>query len=195
MKSKKVVNESITVSAISPMSFIVLIDVANIIQRNKNLLQFIFPNENTNTIRSWFNKFADSQEYKDTSEKLQSIGSRFSGIPTLKVLYKSLDTLKSAAYTESEKDAHEADIRKIIEKIGLFIKKRLTDEDFEVLEIVLSKLNSVAENLSKKIDTQIESMMSKEQKTEIVVNERLKNKLRKKIKEIVRTHLLSNNVR
>lgn len=193
MKSKKVVKESITVSAISPMSFIVLIDVSNVIERNKNLLQFIFPNENVNTIRSWFNKFADSDEYKQTSEKLQSISSRFSGNPTLKVLYKSLDTLKSTAYTASEKEAHEADIRKIIEKIGLFIKKRLTDEDFEVLEIVLSRLNSVAENLSKKIDTQIEDMASKEEKNEVVVNERLKNKLRKKIKEIVRTHLISNN--
>ncbi len=195
MKSKKVVKESITVSAISPMSFIVLIDVSNVIERNKNLLQFIFPNENVNTIRSWFNKFADSDEYKQTSEKLQSISSRFSGNPTLKVLYKSLDTLKSTAYTASEKEAHEADIRKIIEKIGLFIKKRLTDEDFEVLEIVLSRLNSVAENLSKKIDTQIEDMASKEEKNEVVVNERLKNKLRKKIKEIVRTHLISNNRR
>lgn len=195
MKSKKVVKESITVSAISPMSFIVLIDVSNVIERNKNLLQFIFPNENVNTIRSWFNKFADSDEYKQTSEKLQSISSRFSGNPTLKVLYKSLDTLKSTAYTAAEKEAHEADIRKIIEKIGLFIKKRLTDEDFEVLEIVLSRLNSVAENLSKKIDTQIEDMASKEEKNEVVVNERLKNKLRKKIKEIVRTHLISNNRR
>ena len=195
MKSKKVVKESITVSAISPMSFIVLIDVSNVIERNKNLLQFIFPNENVNTIRSWFNKFADSDEYKQTSEKLQSISSRFSGNPTLKVLYKSLDTLKSNAYTAEEKEAHEADIRKVIEKIGLFIKKRLTDEDFEVLEIVLSRLNSVAENLSKKIDTQIENMASKEEKNEVVVNERLKNKLRKKIKEIVRTHLISNNRR
>lgn len=195
MKSKKLVKESITVSAISPMSYIVLVDVSNVIERNKNLLQFIFPNENANTIRSWFNKFADSDEYKQTSEKLQSISSRFSGNPTLKVLYKSLDTLKSTAYTASEKEAHEADIRKIIEKIGLFIKKRLTDEDFEVLEIVLSRLNSVAENLSKKIDTQIEDMASKEEKNEVVVNERLKNKLRKKIKEIVRTHLISNNRR
>lgn len=192
MKKKKVIKESITVSAISPMSFIVLIDVANIIQRNKNLLQFIFPNETANSIRSWFNKFAESKEYKETSEKLQSIGSRFSGTPTLKVLYKSLDTLKSTTYTESEKDSHEADIRKIIEKIGLFIKKRLTEEDFEVLEIVLSQLNAVAENLSKKIDDEIESSMEEEQKTEVVVNERLKNKLRKKIKEIIRTHLFKN---
>ena len=192
MKKKKVIKESITVSAISPMSFIVLIDAANIIQRDKNLLQFIFPNETTNTIRSWFNKFAESKEYKETSEKLQSIGSRFSGTPTLKVLYKSLDTLKSTTYTESEKDSHEADIRKIIEKIGLFIKKRLTEEDFEVLEIVLSQLNAVAENLSKKIDDEIESSMEEEQKTEVVVNERLKNKLRKKIKEIIRTHLFKN---
>lgn len=195
MKSKKLIKESITVSAISPMSYIVLVDVSNVIERNKNLLQFIFPNENANTIRSWFNKFADSDEYKQTSEKLQSISSRFSGNPTLKVLYKSLDTLKSNAYTAEEKEAHEADIRKVIEKIGLFIKKRLTDEDFEVLEIVLSRLNSVAENLSKKIDTQIEDMASKEEKNEVVVNERLKNKLRKKIKEIVRTHLISNNRR
>ena len=192
MKRKKVVNESITLSAISPMSFIVLIDVANVIQRNKNLLHIIFPNETPNSIRSWFNKFAESKEYKETAEKLQSIGSRFSGIPALKVLYKSLDTLKSAAYTEAEKESHESDIRKIIEKIGFFIKKRLTEEDFQVLEVVLSELNSVGEKLSQKIDSEIEEMMSKGEKTEAVVSERLKNKLRKKIKEIVRTHLFNN---
>jgi chromosome condensin MukBEF ATPase and DNA-binding subunit MukB len=84
------------------------------------------------------------------------------------------------------------EIRKIIEKIGLFIKKRLTEEDIEVLESVLSEINSVAENLSKKIDDQIENSMEMEQKTEVKINERLRNKLRKKIKEIVRTHLLNN---
>jgi hypothetical protein len=167
-------------SAISPMSFMALIDAANVIEKNKNLIQFLFPNESMNTIRSWFYKFGESKAYKETSEKLQSIGSRF-----------SLDTLKSASYSESEKESHEADIRKIIEKIGLFIKKRLTDDDIAVLESILSELNGVSENISKKIDNQIEGMVAKEQKTEVVVSERLKNKLRKKIKEIVRTHLLS----
>ena len=191
MKRKNKINETIMLSAISPMSFMALIDVANVIEKNKNLIQFLFPNESMNTIRSWFYKFGESKAYKETSEKLQSIGSRFSTNPTLKVLYKSLDTLKSASYSESEKESHEADIRKIIEKIGLFIKKRLTDDDIAVLESILSELNGVSENISKKIDNQIEGMVAKEQKTEVVVSERLKNKLRKKIKEIVRTHLLS----
>jgi hypothetical protein len=192
MKSKKMINETIMMSAISPISFIVLIDAANIIEKRKNLLQFMFSNESANTIKSWFYKFSESKSYKESSEKLQSIGARFSTKPTLKVLYKSLDTLKSASYTQSERESHEADIRKIIEKIGLFIKKRLTEEDIEVLESVLSEINSVAENLSKKIDDQIENSMEMEQKTEVKINERLRNKLRKKIKEIVRTHLLNN---
>lgn len=192
MKSKKMINETIMMSAISPISFIVLIDAANIIEKRKNLLQFMFSNESANTIKSWFYKFSESKSYKESSEKLQSIGARFSTNPTLKVLYKSLDTLKSASYTQSERESHEADIRKIIEKIGLFIKKRLTEEDIEVLESVLSEINSVAENLSKKIDDQIENSMEMEQKTEVKINERLRNKLRKKIKEIVRTHLFNN---
>lgn len=191
MKRKNKINETIMLSAISPISFIALIDSANVIEKNKNLIQFMFPNESMDGIKSWFYKFGKSDVYKESSEKLQSIGSRFSTNPILKVLYKSLDTLKSATYNESEKESHEADIRKIIEKIGLFIKKRLTEDDIAVLESILPELNGVSEKISKKIDNQIDGMVDTEKKTEVVVNERLRNKFRKKIKEIIRTHLFS----
>jgi len=113
-------------------------------------------------------------------------------------LYKALNILKSMPYSEIDKEKHEKDIQKLIEKISGFIKRRLTAEDDKVIEMFLSELNHVAEKISMKIQEEVDSSAQAEEpepsddtKTP-KVQERLKNKLRKKIKEIIRTHLMSS---
>lgn len=203
-KNKKVLKESITTSAISPFSYIVLIDCISAIDKNRGYIQMIFPNESLDVIRGMFRKVFDSQNYAKSKESLQSISSRFSNNPALKVLFQSLRKLKSASYPMAEKESHEKDIQTIIEKISTFIKRRLTDEDDKILENLLSEINHVSERISKKINDEVLSLGIKEeepieepkdtkQKTEVKVNERIKNKLRKKIKEIIRTHLIKRH--
>lgn len=202
-KNKKILKESITSSATSPFSYIVLIDCINAIDKNRGFIQMIFPNESLDTIRSMFRKVFDSQNYNQSKEALQSISSRFSNNPALKVLFQSLRKLKSASYPMAEKESHEKDIQTIIEKISTFIKRRLTDEDDKILETMLSEINHVSERISKKIDDEvlslgiteepIEEPKEKKEKTEGMVSERLKNKLRKKIKEIIRTKLINKH--
>lgn len=207
MKIKKQIKESITSSAISPISYIILIDSANIIGKGRGFLTYIFPTESSSTFKIWFRKMQSSDSYKETKEKLKSLASRFDGNPSLITLCKTLERLKKMTFAESDKESHEKDIEKLISKISVFIKRRLTEEDDALLEKVLSEINNVAEKISKKMDDELESAMQKtvksepdvskseeseKQKTEIKVNERVKNKLRKKIKEIIRTHLFNN---
>ncbi len=71
-------------------------------------------------------------------------------------------------------------------------------ECYDQLEMFLSELNHVAEKISVKIQEEVDSSAQAEEpepsddtKTP-KVQERLKNKLRKKIKEIIRTHLMSS---
>ena len=107
-------------------------------------------------------------------------------------------------YTESDKEKHEEDIQKLVFRISGFIKRRLSSDDDESIEIFVRELNHVAERVSEKIQIEVDAMVQKETETFPVdekpkkekgmgVSERLKNKLRKKIKEIIRTHLLYNS--
>ena len=200
------IKEAISSSAASPFSYIILIDAINCISKSRGYIKTIFSSVDLEMIRSWFKKLFSSDNYKANEEILQAISSRFAGHPQLKGLFLTLDKVKSMPFLEAEREQHEKDIQRLIEKISLFIKRRLTDDDIQVLESLTSEINHVAEKITEKLDDDISTVMTKEEpapttkkdeepKTEIKVNERVKNKLRKKIKEIIRTHLISSKYR
>ena len=198
MKNKKI-NESITSSAVSPFSYIVLIDASRCIAKVKSYIRMVFPKENPDIVKSWFKKLVASEVYGENKDKLESLSSRFFGNPQLTSLFSALQKIKDMPYAENEKELHEKDIQKLIEKIALYIKRRLTDADFELLDALSSEINHVSEKISEKLDSDVESLLTAEEPVPIPdeepaekkVSERMKNKLRKKIKEIVRTHMIS----
>jgi macrodomain Ter protein organizer (MatP/YcbG family) len=163
----------------------------------------IFPSDNPDVIKSWFKKLINSEFYGENKDKLESLSSRFFGNPQLTSLVITLNKIKKMPYTESEKEQHEKDIQKLIEKISLYIKRRLTDIDVEILDQLSSEINHVAEKISEKMNSDVESLMSveveeppvEEKPEEKKVSERMRNKLKKKIKEIVRTNLINAKYR
>lgn len=203
MNNKKL-KESIESSAISPLSYIVLIDVFRTVDKVKSYMKMIFPGENPDTLRSLFKKLINSEFYDKNKDKLESLSSRFFGNPQLTSLIMALQKIKQMPYSEDEKELHEKDIQKLIEKIALYIKRRLTDNDVQILDELSSEINHVAEKISEKMDVDVQGMMSVETQEEPVedekpeekkVSERMRNKLKKKIKEIVRTNLISSKYR
>lgn len=210
---KNQLKEAISAGALSPLGYSVLVDASNVLENKRGLIKSMFPSTNSAIIKKWFSKIALNDKYGESKEKLMALGSRFSDVATLKVLYKSLNALKSTPLPEAEKEQREKDIQKMIDKIALFIRKRLTDDDSELIEKFANSINSVANNIAGEIDTELQNSVQspelekpkeepKEEpkkeptkpieapKVESKVNERLKNKLRKKIKEIVRTHII-----
>lgn len=203
MKNKKL-NESIESSAVSPLSYIVLIDASRSIAKLKSYIRTIFPTENSDVLRSWFKKLINSEFYDKNKDKLESLSARFHGNPQLTTLFVALQKIKQMPYSENEKELHEKDIQKLIEKIGLYIKRRLTDIDIEILDELSSEINHVSEKISEKMNSDVERLMSVETPEEPIsdenpeekkVSERMRNKLKKKIKEIIRTNLISNRYR
>ena len=198
---KKIIKESISESAISPFTYIVLIDALSLAEKGKGNILYLFPNESPSSIKSMFKKLFNSDSYRQGKDNLQSISSRFYNNATLISLYKALNSLKTMPYSESDKEKHEKDIQKLTEKISGFIKRRLSEEDDEVIEMFVSELNHVAEKISTKIQQEVDAAVQSEEvpvepeKKSDKVDERLKNKLRKKIKEIIRTHLISTSRR
>jgi hypothetical protein len=193
--------ESISESAIGPFTYIVLIDALSLIEKGKGIISYMFPKENPEIIRGWFRKLYSADSFKKNKDKLQSISSRFYNNANLIALYKAVNGLKSMNYIESDKENHEESIQRLITKVSGFIKRRLSPDDDEVIEIFLSELNHIAENISEKLQSEVDALAQKEEeipepkpeKEETPkVSERMKNKLRKKIKEIVRTHLINN---
>ena len=204
MKQKnKKINESVTESAISPLTYIVFIDAGSVIEGSRGYIKMMFPDQTPSAIKMMFKSLVNSNSYGEVSDSLKGISSRFSNNPALKALFNTLKKIKSSSYAESDREQHENDIELLIKRVSIFIKRKLTEEDVSVLEMVLSEINTVAESISREIDKEVELLLVKSEeparievdepksKTEIKVNERLKNKLRKKIKEIIRTHLFS----
>ena len=206
---KKQLKEAISAGALSPLGYSVLVDASNVLEKKRGLIRSMFPSTNSTIIKKWFSKIALSDKYGESKEKLMALGSRFSDMAALKVLYKSLNALKSTPLPEAEKEQREKDIQKMIDRIGLFIRKRLTDGDAELIEKFTNSINSVANNIAGEIDNELQNSVQSPEpekpieepkkepakpiekpKVESKVNERLKNKLRKKIKEIVRTHII-----
>ncbi len=203
--TQKILKESISQSAITPLSYIVFIDAADASSKVRGYIKMIFPSESPGVVKSWFRKLIISKEYAKSKDNMQAIQARFSNNPSLKSLMQSIEKIKSMQYTPEEKKTHENDIRTLIDKTSIYIKRRLSEEDIKLLESVLSDINAVAEKISTKIDNEVALLMvkpteepkqskktEKKPKKESVIGERLRNKFRKKIKEIVRTHLLNN---
>lgn len=200
---KKIIKESISESAASPFTYIVLIDALNLAEKGKGIINYMFPKENSEAIKGWFKKLYQSDAYREKKDNLQSISARFYNNANLIALYKAVNGLKSMSYIESDKEKHEESIQKLINRISGFIKRRLSPEDDESIEVFVTELNHIAERVSEKIQIEVDSMLQKEEpvpdenKKEkgADVSERIKNKLRKKIKEMVRTHLIGSRYR
>jgi hypothetical protein len=198
---KILLKESISESAVGPFTYIVLIDALSLMEKGKGIVSYMFPKENPEIIRGWFRKLYSADSFKQNKDKLQSISSRFYNNANLIALYKAVNGLKSMNYIESDKEKHEESIQRLITKIAGFIKRRLSPDDDEVIEIFLSELNHIAENISEKLQSEVDGLAQAEEtipepkpeeEKNPKVSEIMKNKIRKKIKEIVRTHLINN---
>jgi hypothetical protein len=206
MKSKKYINEEIETSNENFLNYIAVIDATEILQNNRSMINFLFPDVKINKLINWYASLAQSDVYnkKDKRSKLESINSRFYGDGTLKLLYRSLNALINEPYTEPEKVDRDSDVKKMIKKISIYIQKKLTDDDKEVIGEFFSELEKVASKINDKIESVLLSSMKSEEKPEeepsketeeqpeeTKVNERLKNKIRKKIREMVRTVVIN----
>lgn len=202
---KPIIKESISESAASPFTYIVLIDALNLAEKGKGIINYMFPKENSEVIKSWFKKLYQSDAYREKKDNLQSISARFYNNANLIALYKAVNGLKAMSYIESDKETHEESIQKLINRISGFIKRRLSPEDDESIEVFVKELNHIAEKVSEKVQIEVDSMLQKEEPVPVPdekkkeksagVSERVKNKLRKKIKEMVRTHLIGSRYR
>lgn len=213
---KKRLNEEVETSGENFINYISVIDSTEILNNNRSMLNFIFPDVKMNKLITWYDELANSEQYqkKEDRSKLEAINSRFYGDGTLKLLYRSLNALLTQPLTEPEKVDRDKDVKKLIRKIGTYIKQRLTDDDKEIVEKMFPALQSTDNIIEDKIEQVLLSSMQGKQepeekpseeteeqpdgedtaKKESRVNERVKNKLRKKIKEMVRKSLIDKKL-
>lgn len=221
---KKILKEEIESSNENFLNYVAVIDSTEILQNNRSMLVYIFPDIKMNKLLSWYESFAQSEAYqkKEDRTKLESINSRFYGDGTLKILYRSLNTLINESYTEPEKASRDKDVKKLIKKIGIYIKQKLTDEDKQVIQNMMPALETTTQTISDKIESNLLSSMKSEEepeeeptpkeepevddskksseqtsepvKKETVISKYHSNRLRKKIKEMVRRSLTDKKI-
>lgn len=216
---RKRLKEEIESSNENFLNYFAVIDSTEILQNNRSMISYIFPEVKMNKLLGWYDTFAQSEEYqkKEDRSKLEAINSRFHGDGTLKLLYRSLNTLLSEPYTEPEKAARDKDVKKLIKKIGIYIKQKLTDEDNQTIQKMIPSLESATQSIEDKIESKLLASMKSEEeseeesvpteepqlkdtekpseeelepvKKENSISKYHSNRLRKKIKEMVRRSL------
>jgi hypothetical protein len=205
-KKVRIIKEDVSSANISPISYMVFIDISSYLFKGRGLLNSMFSSKATESITKWFGRVKEDETYKENEEAFKAISSRFMGNPILKKLYSSIDKLKTISTGETDQSERDKDIENLLGKISLFIKNRLTKKERELIGKISTVVNSIGNNISSTIKSDLEAMTKAEApapiqpksneekpKVEGKVNERLKNKLRKKIKEIIRTHIIKLN--
>jgi hypothetical protein len=205
-KKVRIIKEDVSSANISPISYMVFIDISSYLFKGRGLLNSMFSSKATESITKWFGRVKEDETYKENEEAFKAISSRFMGNPILKKLYSSIDKLKTISTGETDQSERDKDIENLLGKISLFIKNRLTKKERELIGKISTVVNSIGNNISSTIKSDLEAMTKAEApapiqpksneekpKVEGKVNERLKNKLRKKIKEIVRTNIINQH--
>lgn len=221
---KRILKEEVEASNENFLNYIAVIDSTEIIQNNRSMMNYIFPDVKINKLLSWYDGFSQSEQYqkKEDRSKLEAINSRFYGDGTLKLLYRSLNALLSEPYTEPEKMSRDKDVKKLIRKIGIYIKQKFTDDDNQIIQKMIPALESTTQSIEDKIESKLLSSMKSEEepeeepkqpeepegddtekqsepesepvKKENKISKYHTNRLRKKIKEMVRRSLTDRKI-
>jgi hypothetical protein len=202
------------------LKYLLLIDIVEILENNRGMIMYLFPDVKLQKLIKWYTPFGESEIYsnKEIKDKLISINSRLYGDETLKLLYRSLNKVLTTSFSEEERGQRESDVNKLIRKISLYIKNKLTEEDTEILDGVFGALEKTSLIAKSKVIADLDRHMElpdtskddeTEQKDDVEKTEKddeepkkeslhdsfHKRKLKKKIREMIRTVILQKKFR
>ena len=197
------------------LKYLLLIDIVEVLENNRGMIMYLFPDVKLQKLIKWYTPFGGSEVYsnKEIKDKLISINSRIYGDETLKLLYRSLNKVLTTSFSEEERGQRESDVNKLVRKISLYIKNKLTEEDSEILDSVFEALEKTAlitkskiiadldrhmeltdasddDDVEKKDDVEKTEKDDEEPKKESLHDNFHKRKLKKKIREMIRTAVL-----
>lgn len=202
------------------IKYLLMIDIVEVLENNRGMIMYLFPDVKLQKLLTWFAGIKETEFYanKENKDKLTSISTRFYNDDTLKLLYRSLNKVLTSSFPEEEREQRESDVNKLTRKISLFIKNRLTEEDMELLDSVFEVLEKTSSIVKAKVISNLDRYMElpnadkdddeenkddvektekdeEEPKKESLHDSFHKRKLKKKIREMIRTAILQKKFR
>lgn len=204
MNSKTKTNEAIELYSINYLAYIIFIDATSIYDSGKGSLSYLLPNIEPPQMKNIFEDIFESEKFKINYEKMKGIHSRFIGDSVIKALLKTLYKLMSMSPSEDlskmDPSKKDKDISLVVKKIGTYISGKLTSSDKLVFQDIASEINSVSKQIYNTINQQLVSQLDTTHinpeppaNTKKQANERLKNKFKKKLKELARNVIISRS--
>lgn len=217
-KKNEPIKEELDVTTLNLFKYMAIIDLMEVLENNRSMLKFIFTEKKPEEIRAWFRYLYDSKVYNDgeLKKKLSSFSSRMYGDEKIKTLYKVLAKILTSPFSEEGREEREADIRRLMKKIAVYIKNKLTDDDKETVERAFGYLDTVAktitDNVTELLDRNMETDKSEPEdadpdaeekptiknvetdekpKKESLYDNFYRRKLKKKIREMIRTAIIA----
>lgn len=217
-KKNKPIQEELDVTTLSLFKYMAVIDMMEVLKNNRSMLNHVFSEKKPEEIRAWFRYLYDSKAYNDgdLKKKLMSLSSRMYGDEKIKTLYKVLGKILTSPFSEEGRDERESDIKRLMRKITIYVKNKLTDEDKESVDRAFSYLDNVSatikDNMMQLLDRHMETDKSEPEdadpnteekpkikdvesdekpKKESLYDNFYRRKLKKKIREMIRTAIIS----
>lgn len=216
--NNKTIKEELDVTTLSLFKYMAVIDMMEVLKNNRSMLNYVFTEKKPEEIRTWFRYLYDSKAYNDgeLKKKLMSLSSRMYGDEKIKTLYKVLGKIITSPFSEEDREEREADVKRLMKKIAVYIKNKLTDDDKESVDRAFAYLDIVGRTITDNImqlldrnmktdksepedaDPDTEKVLGKKDvesdekpKKESLYDNFYKRKLKKKIREMIRTAIIS----
>ena len=197
-------NEAIELYSINYLAYVIFIDATSIYDSGKGSLSYLLPDVEPTRMKNIFEDIFESEKFKSNYEKMKGINSRFGGDSVikalLKTLYKLMNDNPSEDVSEIDPAKKEKDISLVIKKLGTYISGKLTSSDKLVFQDISSEISSVSKQIYNTINQELVRQLDATHinpeppgNTKVQKNERLKNKFKKKLKELARTVIITNS--
>lgn len=217
-EKNKPIKEELDVTTLSLFKYMAVIDMMEVLKNNRSMMNYVFTEKKPEEIRAWFRYLYDSKAYNDgdLKKKLMSLSSRMYGDEKIKTLYKVLNKILTSPFSEDGRDEREADVKRLMRKISIYVKNKLTDDDKESVDRAFAYLDVVSrtikDNMMQLLDRHMEVDKSEPKdedpdtekapskkdvesdekpKKESLYDNFYKRKLKKKIREMIRTAIIS----
>jgi hypothetical protein len=151
-KFKKQIKEGLADNISNSLLYSFFIDAYPLVKKKGGLVTIMFPNVGLKKISRWVSEVENSDVFTQNEDKFKQIFMKMGANSSLKTLYRAVNTLKSKETNSQDNEQRISDLELLVNKIGRFIKSRLSQDERQLFESISSILDGAADNAAKSIE-------------------------------------------
>lgn len=149
---KSQIKEGLADNISNSLRYSFFVDIYPLVKKKGGISTIMFPNVGMKKMSNWLSGIETNQTFTENEEKFKQIFMKMGANSSLKTLYRAVNTLKSKQTNTEDNDQRISDLELLVNKIGRFIKTRLSAEEKQLFDAISSSLDDAADNAAKSIE-------------------------------------------